>query len=240
MLADRDLGERIAAQILRKQQLVATLAGDADLMLRLQALRAWQSARLAATYADLRADPRHQPAIEFFLDELYGTHDFAPRDRELHRAWRILEKTLPAPAMRVLGDALDLELLSLELDCAVARALRTAVIDADSYAAAYRVTNRQVDRARQLELIVSLARRLADVVAHPWIGRLLRIARPAALAAGFGVLQDFLERGFRAFQTLGDATTFVDAIEKRERLLSQRLFGAQPAVSSTTMSQVKT
>ena len=122
MLADRDLSQRIAAQMLRKQQLVAALAGDADMMARLQALRALQSARLAATYADLRADPRHQAAIEFFLDEIYGTHDFAPRDRELHRAWSILEKTLPTAAMRVLGDALDLELLSLELDCAVARA----------------------------------------------------------------------------------------------------------------------
>ncbi len=152
MLADRDLSERIAAQMQRKQQLVAALAGDADMMARLQALRAWQSARLSATYADLQADPRHRPAIEFFLDELYGTHDFAPRDRELHRAWRILEKTLPTAAMRVLGDALDLELLSLELDCAVARALRTAVVDSDSYAEAYRTANRQVDRARQLEL----------------------------------------------------------------------------------------
>ncbi len=237
MLADRDVSQHVAAQMLRKQQLVAALAGDADMMARLQALRAWQSARLAATYADLRADPRHRPAIEFFLDELYGTHDFAPRDRELHRAWHILEKTLPTAAMRVLGDALDLELLSLELDCAVARALRTAVIDADSYAEAYRAANRQVDRARQLELIGSLARRLADVVTHPWIGQLLRIARPAALAAGFGVLQDFLERGFTAFKTLGDASTFIAAIEAREGLLSRRLFTMQSGVSSTTMPQ---
>ncbi len=237
MLADRDLSERIAAQMQRKQQLVAALAGDADMMARLQALRAWQSARLAATYADLQAGPRHRPAIEFFLDELYGTHDFAPRDRELHRAWRILEKTLPTAAMRVLGDALDLELLSLELDYAVARELRAAVIDSDSYAEAYRAANRQVDRARQLQLIVSLARRLADVVTHPWIGQLLRIARPAALAAGFGVLQDFLERGFTAFQTLGDASTFIDAIETREGLLSRRLFTMQSEVSSTTTSQ---
>ena len=237
MLADRDLSQRIAAQMLRKQQLVAALAGDADMMARLQALRAWQSARLAATYADLRTDPRHQAAIEFFLDEIYGTHDFAPRDRELHRAWSILEKTLPTAAMRVLGDALDLELLSLELDCAVARALRTAVIDSGSYAEAYRAANRQVDRTRQLQLIASLARRLADVVTHPWIGQQLRIARPAALAAGFGVLQDFLERGFTAFQTLGDASTFIDVIETREGLLSRRLFTMQSEVSSTTPPQ---
>ncbi len=34
-------------------------------------LSAWQSERLARTYADLRADPRHQPATEFFLNDLY-------------------------------------------------------------------------------------------------------------------------------------------------------------------------
>ena len=139
--------------------------------------------------------------------------------------------------MRVLGDAMDLELLSLELDCAVTHGLRTAVIDADSYAEAYRAANRQVERARQLELIGSLARRLADIVTHPWIGQLLRIARPAALAAGFGVLQDFLERGFTAFQTLGDASTFIAAIEAREGLRSRRLFTTQAEVSSTTMPQ---
>ena len=117
------------------------------------------------------------------------------------------------------------------------RALRTAVIDSGSYAEAYRAANRQVDRTRQLQLIASLARRLADVVTHPWIGQLLRIARPAALAAGFGVLQDFLERGFTAFQTLGDASTFIDVIETREGLLSRRLFTMQSEVSSTTPPQ---
>lgn len=226
MLADRDVSQRVAAQMLRKQQLVAAIAADADLTARLQALRAWQSARLAETYADLRADPRHRPAIEFFLEELYGTHDFAPRDRELQRAWHILEKTLPTAAMQVLGDALDLELLSLDLDCAVARALRSPVIDSAVYAEAYRAANRQADRRRQLDLIVSLARRLAGVVTHPWIGRLLRLARPPALAAGFGVLQDFLERGFTAFQILGDASTFIEAIETREGRLSRSWLAA--------------
>ncbi len=40
---------------------------------KLALLRAWQSQRLARTYADLLADPRYRPACEFFLENIYVT-----------------------------------------------------------------------------------------------------------------------------------------------------------------------
>lgn len=128
------------------------------------------------------------------------------------------------PAMFVLTDALELELLTLELDASVAAQLRALPIDESSYAAAYRAANRREARARQIDLVVGLARRLSELVRHKWIGAVLRLARAPAQAAGFAVLQSFLERGFAAFAGLRDVNRFIATIETRERALMERLF----------------
>ena len=44
-----------------------------------------QARRFRATYADFLTDPRHAAATAFFLDELYGEHDFAQRDAQFAR-----------------------------------------------------------------------------------------------------------------------------------------------------------
>lgn len=46
----------------------------------LAVLRAWQSQRLARTYADLLDDPAYAPACRFFLSEIYAARDFSQRD----------------------------------------------------------------------------------------------------------------------------------------------------------------
>lgn len=139
-----------------------------------------------------------------------------------------MEKSLPPQAMEILHDALELEVLTFELDTAVAAAIGCEKIDPQRYATAYRTVGRRADRERQIDLIVDLARRLGRMVHHAWIGRLLRLARRPAEAAGFAMLQSFLERGFDAFRQLGDATDFIAAIEARERGLMERLFSAAP------------
>lgn len=139
-----------------------------------------------------------------------------------------MEKSLPPQAMEILHDALELEVLTFELDTAVAAAIGCEKIDPQRYATAYRTVGRRADRERQIDLIVDLARRLGRMVHHAWIGRLLRLARRPAEAAGFAMLQSFLERGFDAFRQLGDATDFIAAIEARERGLMERLFSVAP------------
>ena len=51
--------------------------------------------------------------------------------------------------------------------------------------------------------------------------------RPARLA-GFGELQDFLERGFRAFRHMEDASEFLDTIERRETQILDRIYARHP------------
>ena len=52
--------------------------------------------------------------------------------------------------------------------------------------------------------------------------------RPAHLA-GFGALQDFLERGFSAFKNMQGADEFLATIERRETRIMESLFaGGSP------------
>jgi hypothetical protein len=220
MPAVRDLDELLA----RKRALDARAVASPELTARLRELRAWQSARLAHTYDDLGADPRYSRAIEFFLTDLYGPLDFSPRDSQFSRAWRYLKRTLPAAALASLEQALELEALSAELDHEMVAALPAGLLTGASYAKAYRHVGRRDARQRQIALVVAIGEDLNRIVKHAWIGAALRAAHVPAHAAGFGVLQDFLERGFAAFRDMPDAGPLLSTVRKRETQLMERLF----------------
>lgn len=208
--------EPLDGWLARKARLDSSAARESGFAARLQALRTWQAARLTGTYRDFRDDPQYAPAVEFFLSDLYGPHATVHRDRDLRRAWRYLKRALPRAAMQVLGQAIELDVLSLELDHAMVNALGDAPITDARYAAAYRSLDHRASRSRQIELIVGIGESLDRVVRRPWIGPLLLAAHAPAHAAGFGVLQDFLERGYAAFRRMQNAALFLNAIHDRE------------------------
>ena len=192
---------------------------------KLRELKDWQRARLARTYRDLADSPRYAAAVAFFLDELYGGADVAPRDRDLRRAARALERLLPSKALAILKRAIALELTTQRLDAALAARLPDgAPVTADAYAAAYRVSAPRTERASQLEAILEIGAVLDRVVRHASIGVLVRLARAPAHAAGLGALHDFLERGFDAFRAAGGAGEFLAIVRERESDLIERLY----------------
>jgi hypothetical protein len=210
--------DRLEELMARKRLLEGSSCQAADFVARLRELQSWQTARLARTYQDFHEDPRYSPAVEFFLSDLYGPQEFKHRDRNLARAWRHLKRALPAPAMKVLGQAIELDVLTLELDHAVVRALAAASVTDATYAAAYRVVNDRVSRTRQIDLIVSVGKDLDRIVRRVWLGPLLKAAHVPAHAAGFGALQDFLERGYAAFRRMHGAERLLKVIRERETL----------------------
>jgi glutathionylspermidine synthase len=79
---------------------------------------------------------------------------------------------------------------------------------------------------------VSIAEDLSRVVRKNWLAVALRAAHLPAQAAGFGVLQSFLERGFRAFRQMGDARELLMTIRQRETALMESLLrGDQSAIA---------
>lgn len=191
---------------------------------QLRELRTWQAARLASTYGDLLHDPECVDAVKFFLTDLYGPQEHTRRDQDLARAWSVLSRTLPRSALGLLERAIELQTLTAQLDEAMAQQLAAGPVTQESYAAAYRAVGQPEARRRQLELVLTIATDLERVVRHAWVGLALRAARVPAHAAGFGALQDFLERGFAAFHRMKDTGRLLSAIRERETRLSAALF----------------
>lgn len=204
-------------------------------------LRAWQAARLASTYADLLADPRHGPAARFFLEDLYGPKDFSERDAEIARILPTMTRLLPLSAVRTFGLAISLDCLSEELDAALVTALRAAlptgapmVIDVPGYTAAFRASSSRADRERQIGLAGKIGVALDALSRKPLIAKAVEMMRGPAHAAGLGDLHDFLERGFQAFRHMRGADEFLGIIDRRERRILDRVLGGDPDPFRTT------
>jgi len=195
---------------------------------RLAELQKWQSQRLLRSHADLRANPRYRSAVEFFFKELYSGGDPRARDRDLQRVHHVMERLLPGEALRALMLAIELEIVSQELDADVVRHLGAGPITVESYAEAYRGAGRRTDRERQIELLGLIGGFLDRVVRKPIVRALVRLARGPAHAAGFGSLQEFLERGLDAFEAMHGAGEFLSTIRDREVRSMERVFAGTP------------
>jgi hypothetical protein len=64
---------------------------------------------------------------------------------------------------------------------------------------------------------------LHRLVRRKWVGIALHAAHAPARAAGFSALQDFLERGYRAFTGMDDARVLLVAIRDRETRIMEAL-----------------
>jgi hypothetical protein len=215
----------ITVSIRRLAEFQQKAAEPGPLRERLMRLRQFQSARLEAAYRDLAGDPGCAAAVRFFLTDLYGPLDYEARDREFQRASRLLGRMLPFGVLESLVLALELQALTLDLDVRVAQSIAgEASLSTAEYTRAYRTCGDRPARERQIELIAAIGRSLGRVVGQPGVELLLRMAHLPATLAGFATLQSFIERGFDAFQRLGDADAFMAKIERRERAFMNELF----------------
>ena len=229
----RILGVNLGAPVAERGELGRLLRRNAELRnvfarrpglaRRLVRVQKWQSKRLLRSHADLHANPRYRLAVDFFFNELYGG-DQRRRDADLIKAQGAMSRLLPREALHALCLAVKLEILSQELDAAVASALPGEAITVARYAAAYRAAGRQADRQRQLELTTDVGRYLDRVVRKPMVRSLVKLARGPAHAAGFGLLQEFLERGLDAFEAMHGAKEFLDTVRERESRAMTKIF----------------
>jgi hypothetical protein len=224
-------GEReLVRHLERARALHAERAASADFAAALDRLADWQARRLRNTYADLARNPRYGNAISFFGSDLYGAGDFSRRDADLARVVPIMAKMLPEGVLATVAGAMELSVLSQELDRGLLARLDPAKpLSVASYCEAYRAADDRAGRARQIALIVSVGRALDRYVHKPLIRSALSAMRRPARLAGFGTLQDFLERGFSAFGTMHGADDFLSIVEARETALMDAILSGQPA-----------
>jgi len=228
-----DIADFLRAQIERVNAIRREHEASAERAAQRLWLRRWQAARLARTYDDLLADKGTRPAAEFFLSDLYGLKDTAGRDAALERVLPVMAKVLPDAALHGVGLAVELDALSEELDAQLLDVLVQAMgvrgeLTEQAYAEGYRRCDNYARRKHQIELIVEVGSDLAQLVRKSMVYAMLRGMRAPARAAGCGELQDFLERGFRAFKQMKEPQHFLDTIGSRETRILDRIYAGTP------------
>ena len=217
-------------QLQRARALHEQRAGSPTLAAALDRLAHWQSRRLDGTYADLAGNPRYAAAIAFFGADLYGPGDFSRRDADLARVVPLMSKVLPEGVLATIAGAMELSVLSHELDRALLERLGpAAALSAASYCEAYRELDERRSRERQIALIVTVGHALDRYVGKPLVRSALAAMRQPARLAGFGALQDLLERGFAAFRRMHGAAEFLATVETRETALMNAIFAGDRA-----------
>lgn len=197
-------------------------------------LRAWQSERLAHTYADLLNNPRFKPACLLFLEDIYAARDFSQRDHDMEQMHDFMQHFIPASMLRPLTVTVALHQMTTQLDLRLLEILVnrlgvTDTISAPLYAEAYRLCDNYDERVKQIDLIYEIGYRLDGIVRSPFTGGMLAVAKGPARRAGWTELTDFLERGYTAFKHMRGSRAFVETIRRREMRILDRIYAKDPA-----------
>lgn len=224
---------RLVAALRKHDELSHRRVEGGGLTPEMAMLRAWQTQRLAHTYADFLADERYEPACRFFLDDIYAPRDFTQRNEDIVRIHNFMMRFIPPRALKSLTMAIELNNLTEVLDEKLLRALLDDVgvtdsINEEQYAEAYRLCDNYDDRLKQIDMIVAIGRDLESLVKHQVIGWTLRVARGPANRAGWHELQEFLEHGYSSFRHMGNADKFLNAIQDRETRILDNIYSGKP------------
>lgn len=221
---------RLIRELERAQALHQACHASPRLAAALDRVAAWQSRRLNATYADLARNSRYAEAIVFFQSDLYGPGDYSRRDADLARVVPMLVRVLPDGVIGTVAKAIELSVLSHELDRALVGKLgEDAPLSVPSYCAAYRACCNRKERERQIALIVEVGAALDRYVQMPLLRTALAAMRSPARIAGVGALQEFLERGLLSFRGMNGAAEFLAVVEARETALMQAILAGDDA-----------
>lgn len=234
--------DKLVRELARVAGLHAERAASPARAAALERIAGWQGRRLVQTYADLAAQPRFAPAIEFFENDLYGGADFAQRDTDLARIAPVMVRMLPEGVIATVATAVELNRLSQELDRELlARLPRVdGMFTVAEYASAYRRMGNRAARERQIRMIGEIGAALDGFVRKPFIYTALVMMRHPARLAGFSVLHDFLERGFAAFRRMDGAEEFLATIHRREWKLMETMFAGDLAPFPEPATPVRT
>ncbi len=230
---ESQVGRRLERLLRRCRDGRLALVGNDELQRRFGQLARWQSARLAWTHRDFLDSERYNQAARFFLADLYGDRDYSARDEGLARVSGIMIRVMPTPALESIADGLEMHAVTQDLDKSMVGMLFDEMgidgpIDADTYGEAYRRCDNQDGRIRQIVLVGKVGRDLDTIVHKSSIYHLVRMTHYPAHLAGFGDLQDFIERGFEAFRQMKGADEFLTAVTSRERAVHEAILAAAP------------
>lgn len=195
-------------------------AHERGLAQAVHAIKRLQAQRFRGTYVDFLARPQFAPATRFFLEELYGEHDFSERDRQFGRIAGALERMFPAAVSSLAVDLAETHALTEVLDHELASHWMTQAEDTPAalrYVNSWRQTGAHEDRLRQLTVVQHMGSELQRLTRNASLRLGLKMMRRPANLAGLSALQGFLESGFDSFAAMRNPDEFLQAIQTRER-----------------------
>lgn len=224
---------------LAEVEYLRTLPADPAILQARLAIKQLQARRFRHTYADYLADAGHAPAARFFLDELYGAHDFSERDAQFGRIAGAIERLFPEAVGALAVDLASTHALTERMDHALAvHWLQTSEATSPSlrYVKAWRLAGQPRARDRQLDVVMHMGRELQRLTRIRSLRMALRMMRKPASAAGLSSLQGFLEKGFDAFAGMSDADAFLASIHQRETLWIRLLFDEPEELAARSLA----
>lgn len=242
-----DAAQTIRDAVTRVSRLREAHASDPGLCARVNAVKAFQSARFAGTYADLLQGGPYRDAARFFLDELYSDKDYADRDAQFGRIAGALQTLFPKQVVATAVSLAQLHILTEEMDHAMGVSWPEGDFNGKTsrlagYISAWRLVGRRNERNRQLQVVQEIGVEMARLTRMPGLRLMLRMMRKPAHAAGLGSLQEFLESGFDTFSGMTrqpqGVETFLSIVNERESALIALLFDSDPVACETELARI--
>lgn len=221
---------RFRRHIRRSNELHVEYLEDAQLLKNYDRFANWQLEYLLPFFSDLYTREGYADAIDFTMSDLAGI-GISNRDRDLERAAPAITAMLPLHALETIATAAEMNARVLTVNIAICRSLLVdndlpARITETDYCIACRKASSLEECVELVHLITALGRTLKSLVAIPVIGMTLRVMRAPAHAAGFGSLQEFLEKGYSTFKQIPDIDHFLSEIEHRMIGVFERIYTA--------------
>ena len=222
--------DRFREHIGRSNALHAEYLENEQLLKNYDDFTNWQLEYLLPLFSDLHAKEGYAEAIDFTINDLAGI-SISSRDNDLERAAPAITNLLPIRALETIATAAEMNARILEVNIRICRQLRIGndlpdPIKETEYCIACREASSFDECVEIVHLVSGLGRTLKALVKVPLIGLTLRAMRVPANAAGFGALQEFLERGYLTFRQIPDIEHFLVEIEQRATEVFERIYRA--------------
>ena len=205
--------------------------GDPEVLQRYERFVTWQLEYMLPFYEDLRTTADRAAAVDFVVSDLTGIN-ISERDQELAKVVPVMSRMLPAKALDVVAKATQLNARVLGINLSICHELYADIsidttITEAMYCSACRRASHLEECLELVHLTAEIGRSLDDVIRIPMMGLMLRAMRTPARLAGFGVLQVFLETGYKTFNALEDIDRFLDDMTVRMTEVFTRVFTMQ-------------
>lgn len=214
---------------LERLERVTTEIASSHVGSALAVVKAKRASLVMQMYDDLAQQGRYRKAVFFLANDLLGDNNLAERGGELKRAKSAMVKMMPDALLGTLARSVEFTAVTLEIEYVLAKYLdggidRDTVVSDDEYISSVRSVITQSLFEEQSGLIIEIGNQLKSVVRKPFVSTALKMCRKPAQLMGLADLQDFLERGFDAFQSMRGAEEFLRIFKQRESELLDKIY----------------